>query len=74
MVCKWEIKRNELLTAIATAQTMAEKEEQKRLFNEALQKQCGDEDKERSQFLTERKFEEVCAVLEKSSTERRMLA
>ena len=54
MVCKWEIKRNELLTA--TAQTMAEKEEQKRLFNEALQKQCGGEDKERSQFLTERKF------------------
>ena len=43
---------------------MAEKEEQKRLFNEALQKQCGGEDKERSQFLTERKFEEVCAVLE----------
>ena len=35
---------------------MAEKEEQKRLFNEALQKQCGGEDKERSQFLTERKF------------------
>ena len=56
LVCKWE-KRNELLTTIATAQSMAENAEQKSLFTEALQKQCGDEDKERSQFLTERKFE-----------------
>ena len=31
------IKRNELLTTIATAQTMAENAEQKRLFTEALQ-------------------------------------
>ena len=56
MVCKWG-KRNELLTTIATAQSMAENAEQKSLFTEALQKQCGDEDKERSQFFTERKFE-----------------
>ena len=61
LVCKWEIKRNELLTA--TAQTMAEKEEQKRLFNEALQKQCGGEDKERSQFLTAAKYDELHAAL-----------
>ena len=46
---------------------MAENAEQKRLFTAALQKQCGDEDKERSQFLTERKYEEVCAVLEEWS-------
>eukprot|EP00964_Phaeocystis_antarctica_P023142 scaffold12935_cov85-Phaeocystis_antarctica.AAC.1 len=52
-------KRNELLTTIATARSMAENAEQKRLFTAALQKQCGDEDKERSQFLTERKYEEV---------------
>jgi len=43
---------------------MAENAEQKRLFTEALQKQCGDEDKERTQFLTERKYEQVCAALE----------
>ena len=43
---------------------MAVNAEQKRLFTEALQKQCGDEDKERSQFLTERKYEQVCAGLE----------
>jgi hypothetical protein len=43
---------------------MAENAEQKRLFTEALQKQCGDEDKERTQFLTERKYEQVCAGLE----------
>ena len=48
------IKRNELLTTIATAQTMAENAEQKRLFTETLQKQCGDEDKERSQFQHQR--------------------
>ena len=60
-------KRNELLTTIATARSMAENAEQKRLFTAALQKQCGDEDKERSQFLTERKYEEVCAVLEEWS-------
>ena len=49
---------------------MAENAEQKRLFTAALQKQCGDEDKERSQFLTERKYEEVCAVLEEFSGAR----
>ena len=49
---------------------MAENAEQKRLFTAALQKQCGDEDKERSQFLTERKYEEVCAVLEQFSEAR----
>ena len=43
---------------------MAENAEQKRLFTEALQQQCGDEDKERTQFLTERKYEQVCAGLE----------
>ena len=43
---------------------MAENAEQKRLFTEALHKQCGDEDKERTQFLTERKYEQVCAGLE----------
>jgi hypothetical protein len=43
---------------------MAENAEQKRLFTEALQKQCGDEDKERTQFLTERKYEQVCTGLE----------
>ena len=48
---------------------MAENAEQKRLFTEALQKQCGDEDKERTQFLTERKYEQVCAGLD----ERRLL-
>ena len=64
------IKRNELLKTIATAQSMAENAEQKRLFTEALQQQCGDEDKARSQFLTERKFEEVCAVLEAFYGER----
>ena len=42
---------------------MAVNAEQKRLFTEALQKQCGDEDKERSQFLTERKYEQVCACV-----------
>ena len=46
---------------------MAENAEQKRLFTEALQKQCGDEEKERSQFLTERKYAEVCVVLEEFS-------
>ena len=49
---------------------MAENAEQKRLFTAALQKQCGDEEKERSQFLTERKYEEVCAVLEEFSGAR----
>jgi hypothetical protein len=51
------------LTTHAT-RSMAENAEQKRLFTEALQKQCGDEDKERTQFLTERKYEQVCAGLE----------
>ena len=46
---------------------MVENAEQKHLFTKALQEQCGDEDKERSQFLTERKYEEVCAVLEEFS-------
>ena len=52
--CANGIKRNELLTTIATAQSMAENAEQKRLFTEALQQQCGDEDKERSQFQHQR--------------------
>ena len=46
---------------------MVENAEQKHLFTKALQEQCGDEDKERSQFLTESKYEEVCAVLEEFS-------
>ena len=57
------LKETNFLTTHAT-RSMAENAEQKRLFTEALQKQCGDEDKERTQFLTERKYEQVCAGLE----------
>ncbi len=38
---------------------MAANDEHRRIFTETLQKKVGDEDVERSQFLTERKYEEV---------------
>ena len=56
--------RKRTFGAVRDRAVMAENAEQKRLFTEALQQQCGDEDKERSQFLTERKYEEVCDALE----------
>ena len=43
---------------------MAENDEQRRIFTETLQEKVGVEDVERSQFLTERKYEEVCTALE----------
>ena len=43
---------------------MTENDEQRRIFTEALEKKIGLEDVERSQFLTERKYEEVCTALE----------
>ena len=41
---------------------MTANDEHRRIFTETLQKKVGDEDVERSQFLTERKYEEKFAT------------
>ena len=55
-VSRVSVCRNE---RFAATDSMAANDEHRRIFTETLQKKVGDEDVERSQFLTERKYEEV---------------